>query len=92
MSSKRRQSGLTRRGAMATAAVAVGLAAARPADRGVTIKRDRFGVPHIYGPTDASVAYGVAWAQAEDDFEQLEATFLFAVGRGAELRGEAMVS
>lgn len=92
MSSKRKSSGLTRRGALATAAAAAGLAAAKPADRGVTIKRDRFGVPHIYGPTDASVAYGVAWAQAEDDFEQLEATFLFALGRGAELRGEAMVS
>ncbi|WP_331038543.1 penicillin acylase family protein, partial [Brevundimonas sp.] len=55
---------------------------------GLVIKRDRYGVPHIYGPTDASVAFGVAWAQAEDAFEQLEETFLLALGRGAELHGE----
>lgn len=83
---------LTRRSALAAAGIAaVGVAAATPRDRGVTIKRDRFGVPHIHGPTDASVAYGVAWAQAEDDFEQLEATFIHALGRAAELRGEALV-
>ncbi|MFT5054212.1 MAG: acyl-homoserine-lactone acylase [Oceanospirillaceae bacterium] len=34
----------------------------------VTIVRDKWGVPHIYGKTDAQVAYGLAWANAEDDF------------------------
>ncbi len=34
----------------------------------VTIVRDSFGVPHIFGKTDADVAYGLAWANAEDAF------------------------
>ena len=35
------------------------------------IIRDEFGVPHIYGKTDADVAYGVAVAHSEDDFATL---------------------
>lgn len=54
----------------------------------VTIIRDRYGVPHIYGPTDASVVFGHAYAQAEDNFEQLEYNVLRALGRAAELHGE----
>jgi acyl-homoserine-lactone acylase len=34
----------------------------------VTIYRDRSGVPHVYGPPDASVVFGFAYAQAEDFF------------------------
>ncbi len=34
----------------------------------VTIVRDSFGIPHIFGKTDADVAYGLAWANAEDAF------------------------
>jgi acyl-homoserine-lactone acylase len=41
-----------------------------PAD--ITIARDSFGVPHIFAPTDPEVAYGLAWAHAEDDFETLQ--------------------
>jgi acyl-homoserine lactone acylase PvdQ len=55
----------------------------------VTIMRDTYGVPHIYGPTDASVVFGHAYAQAEDNFEQLEYNVLYALGRSAELRGES---
>ena len=33
---------------------------------GVTILRDKFGVPHIYGDTDEDVAYGAGWAGTED--------------------------
>ena len=33
---------------------------------GVTIKRDRFGVPHIKGVTDADVAFGAGYANIED--------------------------
>lgn len=58
-------------------------------ERSVTIYRDRFGVPHLYGPTDASVAFGLAWAQAEDNFEHLEDNFIRSLGRGAEVHGEA---
>ncbi len=38
----------------------------------ITIIRDRWGVPHIYGDTDAEVAYGLAWANAEDDFYTMQ--------------------
>ncbi|HWW57582.1 MAG TPA: penicillin acylase family protein, partial [Sphingopyxis sp.] len=42
----------------------------KPTD--VRIARDKFGVPHIFGKTDADVAYGVAYAHAEDDFSTLQ--------------------
>jgi acyl-homoserine-lactone acylase len=35
----------------------------------ITIVRDSFGIPHIFGKTDAEVAYGLAWANAEDAFQ-----------------------
>ena len=38
----------------------------------VTIVRDSWGVPHIRAATDAEVAYGLAWAQCEDDFNTLQ--------------------
>ncbi|MGD8278463.1 MAG: penicillin acylase family protein [Gemmatimonadota bacterium] len=63
-----------------------------PADRmaaSVTIIRDSWGVPHIYGPTDAAVVFGLAYAQAEDNFAQIEEDYLFALGRAAEVGGEA---
>ena len=42
----------------------------------VEIVRDKFGVPHIFGKTDADVAYGLAWANAEDDFETIQSVYL----------------
>jgi acyl-homoserine-lactone acylase len=42
----------------------------------VEIARDEFGVPHIFGKTDADVAYGLAWAHAEDDFETIQKALL----------------
>ena len=42
----------------------------------VEIVRDNFGVPHIYGKTDANVAYGLAWAHAEDDFKTIQQGYL----------------
>ncbi|MDC1355210.1 penicillin acylase family protein, partial [Polaribacter sp.] len=35
----------------------------------IEIIRDAYGVPHIYAATDVEVAYGFAWAQAEDHFK-----------------------
>ena len=54
----------------------------------VTIHRDTFGVPHIFGKTDASVIFGLAYAQCEDNFWQLETDYINALGRAAELDGE----
>jgi acyl-homoserine-lactone acylase len=36
--------------------------------RSVTIRRDTWGVPHVYAKTDAGAAYGLMYAQAEDNF------------------------
>lgn len=56
--------------------------------RSVTIYRDTYGVPHIYGSTDASVVFGLMYAQAEDNFWQLEEDYIHGLGRAAELYGE----
>ena len=53
----------------------------------VTIYRDTYGVPHIYGKTDADTAFGLMYAQAEDNFWQLEEGYIRVLGRSAELDG-----
>lgn len=57
----------------------------------VTIVRDQWGVPHIYGQTDADVVFGLMYAQAEDDFNRVEVNYLNAMGRLAEAEGEGEV-
>jgi penicillin amidase len=64
-----------------------GLEPERLADA-VTIARDEWGVPHIFGDSDASVAFGLAYAQAEDDFWQIEEDYLHALGRASHWYGE----
>lgn len=54
----------------------------------VTIYRDDFGVPHVYGPTDASCIFGFIYAQAEDYFWQIEDNYLRAIGKASEVYGE----
>ena len=51
------------------------------------IVRDEFGVPHIFGKTDADVAYGVAYAHSEDDFSTLQEVTAMTRGRMATLNG-----
>jgi penicillin amidase len=58
----------------------------------VTIYRDSYGVPHIYGPTDASCVFGYIYAQAEDNFWQIEDNYIKALGRAAEVYGESGIS
>lgn len=55
----------------------------------VEIIRDSWGVPHIYGKTDADVVFGLLYTQCEDDFQRVEANYIDAIGRMAEVRGEA---
>jgi acyl-homoserine-lactone acylase len=57
--------------------------------RSVTIYRDRYGVPHIDGPTDESVIFGFAYCQAEDYLWQIEESYVAGLGRGSELNGES---
>lgn len=56
--------------------------------RDVTIIRDDFGVPHIYGKTDADAVFGLLYAQCEDDFNRVEQNYIWATGRLAEVEGE----
>lgn len=55
----------------------------------VTIIRDTFGVPHVYGKTDADAVFGLLYAQCEDDFKRIEMNFIEKLGRTAEIKGEA---
>ncbi|HET9274905.1 MAG TPA: penicillin acylase family protein, partial [Gemmatimonadales bacterium] len=59
--------------------------------RSVTIVRDDWGVPHVFGKTDADVVFGVMYAQAEDDFHRVETNYLNAMGRLAEAEGESAI-
>ena len=54
----------------------------------IDIVRDSFGVPHIFAKTDAEVAYGLAWAQAEDDFKSMQEVILPAKGLMGSVMGK----
>lgn len=53
----------------------------------VTIMRDKWGVPHIYGKTDAEAIYGMTYAHAEDDFGGMQEAMLGVRRRLAEIKG-----
>ncbi len=52
-----------------------------------TIHRDKYGVPHVVGPTDASVLFGFTYARAEDEFQKIQRSLLSGIGRVSELVG-----
>lgn len=56
--------------------------------KAIDIVRDSFGVPHIFAKTDAEVSYGLAWAQAEDDFESLQQVLLPTKGLMGKVMGK----
>src|ERR1700676_3901693 len=56
--------------------------------KSITIYRDNYGVPHVYGPTDASCIFGYIYAQAEDNFWQIEESYIRALGRASEIYGD----
>jgi acyl-homoserine-lactone acylase len=85
-----------------TALLAFGLAASAHADtpdqarwqheaQAVTITRDDWGIAHVHGKTDADAVFGMAYAQAEDDFNRVETNYLNALGRLAETEGESAI-
>lgn len=53
----------------------------------VRIKRDTYGVPHVYGKRDADVAFGIAYAHAEDDYRTIEETAIAVRGQLGSLKG-----
>ena len=72
---------------LAAALLLTATAEAGPKSYDVRIRRDEWGVPHVLGKTDADAAYGLAWAQSEDDFATLQEAVFTARGRLAELQG-----
>ena len=54
----------------------------------IDIVRDKWGVPHIYGKTDAETAYGLAWATSEDDFRTVQRMLLAVKGKLGEVDGQ----
>jgi len=56
--------------------------------KAVTIIRDNWGVPHIYGQTDAQVVFGLMYTQCEDNFKGIERNYLYQLGRQSEVDGE----
>lgn len=54
----------------------------------VTIIRDNWGIPHIYGKTDADAVFGLLYAQCEDDFNRVEMNYIEKLGRLSEVNGE----
>ena len=53
--------------------------------RNVTIVRDRWGVPHVRGRSDADAAFGLAYAHAEDDMPTIQGAVVAARGQLARL-------
>lgn len=57
----------------------------------VEIRRDEWGVPHIYGKRDADVAFGLAYAHCEDDLETMQEVMLLSKGKLAtQMRFEGL--
>lgn len=56
--------------------------------KSVTIIRDNWGVPHIYGKTDADAVFGLMYSQCEDNFAGIERNYLYQLGRQSEVDGE----
>ena len=54
----------------------------------VDIIRDNWGIPHIYGKTDADAVFGLLYAQCEDDFARVEQNYITMLGRSSEIKGE----
>ncbi|WP_255548660.1 penicillin acylase family protein [Luteibacter sp. dw_328] len=57
----------------------------------VTVQRDDWGIAHVHGHTDADAVFGMAYTQAEDDFNRVETNYLTSLGRTAEAEGESAI-
>jgi acyl-homoserine lactone acylase PvdQ len=57
--------------------------------KNISIIRDNWGIPHIYGKTDADAVFGLMYAQCEDDFKRVEMNYVEKLGRMAEVKGES---
>ena len=60
---------------------------ARAGDYHARILRDDYGVPHIFGHSDADVAFGLGFAHSEDDYATIQDVALATRGRLAASEG-----
>ncbi len=58
-----------------------------PAD--IDIVRDKYGVPYIFAKTNAEAAYGMAWAQCEENFKTMQEFFAISRGLNGRLNGRS---
>lgn len=72
-----------------TLATPFSAAARGKAGESVEIRRDDFGAPYISSQNETACIFGLGYAQAEDGLAYLEDCYLRALGRGAEVHGEA---
>lgn len=52
--------------------------------------RDEWGVPHVFGKTDADASFGFGYAHAEDDWETIQDVVIAARGMSSEYKGKAV--
>ena len=57
----------------------------------IQITRDKWDIPHVSGKTDADAVFGMLYVQCEDDFGRVEDNYITALGRMAEVEGEAFL-
>jgi acyl-homoserine lactone acylase PvdQ len=55
----------------------------------VTIIEDDWGIPHVYGKTDADAVFGLMYVQCEQSFERVELNHLEMMGRLSEVYGKS---
>ncbi|AHX15516.1 penicillin amidase [Dyella jiangningensis] len=59
--------------------------------KAVTVTRDDWGIAHVHGKTDADAVFGMAYTQAEDDFNRVETNYLNSLGWLAQAEGEQAI-
>ncbi|MEY4114649.1 MAG: hypothetical protein RLZ76_1342 [Bacteroidota bacterium] len=57
----------------------------------INIVRDKWGIPHIFGKTDADCVFGLLYAQCEDDFQRVEMNYITMLGRTSEVKGDKYI-
>ena len=57
----------------------------------IELLRDRWGVPHVFAPTDAGAMYGLGYATAEDRAFQMYYNLRILQGRLAEVVGDVKI-
>jgi acyl-homoserine-lactone acylase len=57
--------------------------------RQITIIEDDWGIPHVYGKTDADAVFGLLYIQCEQSFASVELNHLEMMGRLSEVYGKS---